>query len=79
MEKYIVSRDDSIYEAFPDLILTKTGRLICVYTECVHHGDRDLSRIVYRTSDNRGKSWSPVCALTERRNSEQFYNCARIA
>ena len=79
MEKYIVSRDDSIYEAFPDLVITETGRLICVYTECVHHGDRDLSRIVYRTSDNRGKSWSPVRALTERRNSEQFYNCARIS
>lgn len=78
MQKFIVSRDDSIYEAFPSLVLTRTGRLICVYTECRHHKDRDLSRIVYRTSDNRGRRWSEVHALTERRSGAQFYNCARI-
>lgn len=79
MQKYIVSRDDSIYEAFPDLVKTDSGRLICVYTECAHHGNRELSRIVFRTSDNRGKSWSPVHALTERRSSSQYHNCARIS
>lgn len=79
MQKYIVSRDDSLYEAFPDLVKTDSGRLICVYTECAHHGNRDLSRIVFRTSDNRGKSWSSVHALTERRSDSQYYNCARIS
>ena len=79
MQKYIVSRDDSLYEAFPDLVKTDSGRLICIYTECAHHGNRDLSRIVFRTSDNRGKSWSSVHALTERRSDSQYYNCARIS
>ena len=79
MQKYIVSRDDSIYEAFPDLVKTDSGRLICVYTECAHHGNRELSRIVFRKSDNRGKSWSPVHALTERRSGSQYHNCARIS
>lgn len=79
MQKYIVSRDDSLYEAFPDLVKTDSGRLICVYTECAHHGNRELSRIVFRTSDNRGKSWSSVHALTERRSDSQYYNCARIS
>ena len=78
MQKYIVSRDDSLYEAFPDLVKTDSGRLICVYTECAHHGNRELSRIAFRTSDNHGRSWSPVHALTERRSGSQYHNCARI-
>ena len=78
MQKYIVSRDDSLYEAFPDLVKTDSGRLICVYTECAHHGNRELSRIAFRTSDNHGRSWSSVHALTERRSGSQYHNCARI-
>ena len=28
IEKFTVSRDDSIYEAWPDLVLTESGKLI---------------------------------------------------
>ena len=64
MEKFIISRDESIYEAFPDVVLTENGRLICVFTECVHHVDRHNTRIVYMISDDRGRSWTEKRALT---------------
>ena len=31
LQKFTVSRDDGIYEAWPDLVLTVGGRLICVF------------------------------------------------
>jgi hypothetical protein len=37
LERFIVSRDDNIYEAFPDVALTPSGRLVCVLAECTHH------------------------------------------
>ena len=40
IEKFTISRDDSIYEAWPDVALTRTGRLVCAFTECLHHLDR---------------------------------------
>jgi sialidase-1 len=30
IQKFNVSRDDSIYEAWPDVVLTDGGKLICV-------------------------------------------------
>ena len=32
LQKYIVSKDDSIYEAWPDIALTKSGNLIHAYS-----------------------------------------------
>ena len=58
MQKFVVSRDDSIYEAWPDVALCDSGRLVCVFSECDHHGDRNNARIAYVTSDNRGRFWS---------------------
>ena len=31
LQKFIVSKDDSIYEAWPDLVQTDSGKLICVF------------------------------------------------
>ena len=44
MQKHVVSRDDSIYEAFPDMALTRSGALVCVFAECTHHRDRGYTR-----------------------------------
>ena len=46
MEKFIVARDDTIQESWPDLVKTKSGALLCVFTECVHHADRTGSRLM---------------------------------
>ncbi len=44
MEKFVVSRDDSIYESFPDIALTGSGKIICVFFEFNHHNDRSYSK-----------------------------------
>ncbi|MGI6506563.1 MAG: sialidase family protein [Clostridia bacterium] len=70
LQKYIVSKDDSIYEAWPDIALTKSGNLICVFSECEHHGNRDNARIVYCHSLDRGNTWSKKTALTKKGTKE---------
>ncbi len=84
MQKFIVSRDDSIYEAWPDVALTDSGKLVCVFSECAHHGNRDKARICWVTSTNRGRTWSAKRYLSEPavRTPETmgpYYNCARIS
>ena len=84
MDKFTVSRDDSIYEAWPDVVLCESGRMVCVFSECDHHGNRNNARIAYVTSENRGRTWSKKRYLSEKavRTPEflgPYYNCARIS
>lgn len=79
IEKHIVSRDEAIYEAWPDLIQTESGKLICVFSECEHHLNRSNQRLVITESTDRGRSWSPKKPLTEITNDGNFFNCPRIS
>ncbi|MBR0277030.1 MAG: exo-alpha-sialidase, partial [Clostridia bacterium] len=79
IKKFIVSKDDSIYEAWPDLVQTDGGKLICVFSECEHHVDRENARIVICESNDRGRTWSPKKPLTEKGKRNNFFNCARIS
>ncbi len=79
VEKFIVSRDNNIYEAWPDLIQTEKGKLICVFAECDHHLDRKNARLVICESVDRGRTWSPKKPLTEKAKDGNFFNCARIS
>jgi len=80
--KYTIARDDSIYQAWPDVALTPSGRLVCVYSECAAHTDRSFTRIVAVQSDDRGRCWSQPVPVTGvlHRDAEYapFWNCARI-
>jgi len=80
LEKNIVSSDEHIYQAWPDLTMSETGRLLCVFTECAHHVDRDCSRIMLTSSTDRGHSWRAPVALTPlaRKSGSGYYNNARI-
>lgn len=78
IQKYSVSRDDRIYHAWPDLVMTSSGKLICVFTECVHHRDRHDSRVVYCQSLDRGRTWSEKKALTPKTQPDDHYNNPRI-
>lgn len=78
METFTVSRDDGVYEAFPDVALSADKSLVCVFTECNHHGDRLNSRIMYKISRNNGRAWSEKHALTPKSDGGAYYNCARI-
>lgn len=79
IQKYIVSRDESIYEAWPDVVLTEGGKLICVFSECEAHANRDNARIVMRESTDRGRTWSEKKFLTEKGTKAEYFNCARIS
>ncbi|OGV52291.1 MAG: hypothetical protein A2X49_17160 [Lentisphaerae bacterium GWF2_52_8] len=80
IQKHCISNDTSIYEAWPDIALTPSGKLLCVFAECTHHGDRSYTRIMLTESFDRGRSWSPKRPLTEGTEGlDYFYNCPRIS
>ena len=79
IQKFIISKDDSIYEAWPDVVQTKSGKLICVFSECAHHLDREDARITLVESTDRGRTWSEKRYLTEKCRGDAFFNCARIS
>ena len=73
IQKFTISRDDSIYEAWPDVVLTPSGKLICVFAECTHHHDRSYTRIMLTESVDRGRTWSPKRALTDGTQGLPYY------
>ncbi|NLF40351.1 exo-alpha-sialidase, partial [bacterium] len=77
--KHLISRDDSIYQAWPDVTLTPSGKLVCVFSECTHHADRSYTRIVLTDSTDRGRTWTPKRPLSEPTHGRSFWNCARIS
>jgi sialidase-1 len=79
IEQFTVSRDDGIYEAWPNLALTPSGKMVCVFSECTHHCDRSFTRIVLCDSSDRGRTWTPKRALTEGTEGlSYYYNNARV-
>jgi len=83
MQKFIVSRDDAIYEAFPDVALTRGGKLMCVFAECTHHHNRDYTRIMLCESSDLGRTWTPKRPLSEplkrTQPTDPYWNCPRIS
>jgi len=79
IQKYIVSRDDSIYESWPDLTLTPSGKLICTFTECAFHTNRDFSRIMITESVDRGRTWKSKMPFTELSDHTSYFNNSRVS
>ncbi len=65
MLKQTVSRDDHIYECFPDIAMTPDGVLVCMYRECMMHAPFPFSRLVVRRSLDGGRNWQDKTLLTE--------------
>lgn len=78
LEKFIISRDDALHEAWPDVVLTKSGTLICIFTECSCHGDYTGARLMITRSYDRGRTWTPKTVFAECENSEHYYDCVSI-
>lgn len=77
--KYKIAHDPNLYHAFPDVTLCPSGKLVCVFSECTHHGNRDYTRIMLVDSNDRGRTWTAKRPLTEgTRGQTFFYNCPRI-
>ncbi len=82
VQKFTVSRDDSRFEGWPDIVLTGGGKLICLFTESDAHFPRDNSRIAMCESSDRGRTWSSKKYLTGNTKLDDgigSYNCARIS
>lgn len=77
--KFTVSRDDSIYQAWPSLVRTASGKLICVFSECEDHLNRSGARVMICESTDRGRTWSQKRPLTEKGTPNAYYNCAQIS
>lgn len=78
VKRYKISRDDSIYEAFPDLAANKKGELICVFLECEHHSIRKNVHLAMTKSADRGRTWSKKEKFAEI-DDIHTYNCPRIS
>jgi sialidase-1 len=79
IEKFTVSRDDAVYQAWPDMALTPSGTLVCVFSACDRHWPRTQTRIMLCESTDRGRTWSEKRPLTEPGNlPEPIWNCPRI-
>lgn len=79
IEQFTISRDDAVYEAFPDVAPTASGKLVCVFAECTHHGDRSYTRIMVTDSADRGRTWSAKRGLTaplHKGTGGAYWNCA---
>jgi len=79
IRKFTVSRDDNIYEAFPDLVLLPSGKLICVFLECTYHGDHSYTRIMLTDSLDRGRTWTAKRPLTPSAKGSPYWDYASIA
>ena len=82
MLKFVVSRDDAIYEAFPDVALTRSGELVCLFLECTHHADRSYTRVMMARSTDRGRTWSGKTPLTKALcgdpTKDPWWDCPRV-
>lgn len=78
-KKTVISPVNSHYQSFPDVVLTRTGRLICVYREADAHV-ASATRLLLRTSKDFGSTWSEPRELASASISRSgyTYNCPRI-
>jgi len=55
---FVIRRDDSMYEEFPELCLLPSGKLLCVYKVGPRHGPGGL--VVLLESGDRGRTWKTL-------------------
>ena len=80
IQKYRISNEPGVYEAWPDVALTRSGKLLAVFSRCRHHLDRSMTQIMLIESTDRGRSWGRRRSLTESTAGlDYYYNCPRIS
>ena len=81
LEKFTISRDDGLYECFPHLCLTSSGRILLVYRESNGHVASEFCRLVLRHSDDAGRTWSERLVLRDEAYENGVltkWNCPKI-
>ncbi len=81
IDKFTISRDESVYKAFADIAQTKDGVLVVTYRESMMHGAYPFSRLKVRRSLDGGYRWLPEQTLLEKDATQRqgSLNCPRIA
>lgn len=57
MIKSVLSREDDVYKAVPDLAMCDDGSLVCTYRESLFHLWYPFSRVAVQTSRDGGLNW----------------------
>lgn len=81
IETFTISRDDGLYECFPDICRTAGGRLTLVYRESDCHAADEFTHLVYRVSDDDGETWSEKTYLARSEIDDGVlfkWNCPRV-
>jgi sialidase-1 len=81
MRHVTISRNDDLYEAFPDLCLLPSGKLLCIYRESDWHVS-STSRTMLTESDDRGRTWTnhrPFDVTRTFAEHRSVWNAPRIA
>lgn len=78
-KKFRLSKHETLMEGWPDLIKTQSGKLICVFNQCVGHGNRNHTRISYRTSIDNGAAWSDRQFIGVETQHKDQWNSIRIS
>ena len=81
VEKFTISRDDSVYEFVPHLCRTRSGRILLTYRESNGHVASELCRLIVRHSDDAGRSWSERQVIRDEDRSSgvlRTWNCPKI-
>ncbi|MBR4517583.1 MAG: exo-alpha-sialidase [Victivallales bacterium] len=58
LTKFVISGPDAHYQAWPDLLRTRSGKLLCAFSACTHHCDRSFTQIMLCESQDDGRTWS---------------------
>ncbi len=81
IEKFTVSRDDSTYECFPSLTRLASGRVVLTYRESDSHVASAYCRVIVRTSDDNGRTFSARKVLVDEKQKDgvlQKWNCPKV-
>jgi len=81
IERFTISRDDSVYECFPSLTRLANGRIILAYRESDGHRPKTFCRLIVRTSDDDGKTFSDRQVLVDAEFTGDHvmqYNCPKV-
>ena len=79
-EPVSVSRSETLYSAWPDVISVGGEHLLCIFTECRHHTDRRDSRIMLCESPDGGYRWENKRPFPGLQATDDGYcNCARLS
>ena len=77
MIRLTVSRNDNVYECFPDIARAADGTLVCVYRESMMHAAYPFSRLVVRRSPDGGRNWMDRQILIDCVQTTQWVDASR--